>query len=142
MTTLRTGLTVGDICAGVEDEIKAWHLQRQKILRTALERIVKSSDDKAVEDYMSRHRRDTTADDLEAYFETATAWACALFPVIREEMCGLERVRLYETYHVESYDATEPGEAVEELLNVRLFDKTIKRKVYNRQTHNRAKGNA
>lgn len=60
MTTLRTDLTVGDICAGGADEIEAWHPKRQGFLRTALERLVKSSGDKAVENYMSLHRRYTS----------------------------------------------------------------------------------
>lgn len=39
---------------------------------------------------MSLHRRDETADDLEAYFERVIAWAQELFLDMREDICGLE----------------------------------------------------
>ena len=116
-TTLRTDLTVADICAGTESEIKAWYktinitgpelkkqeianaiysgafvtaakavfsnstnsnlyvwenffkgnVKRQELLRTALEWVVKSSNDKAVEDYMSRNRLNSDISELENY---------------------------------------------------------------------------
>ena len=133
--------------------------KRQEILRTALEWIVKSSDDKAVEDYMSLHRRDETADDLETYFERVIAWARELFSDMREDMCGLEWGRLYETYYAKSYDVSKLAEAVDKLyrdeavtdkrgifeyllskekltklLHVRWFENSTKKTVYARQT--------
>ena len=135
------------------------NVKRQEVLRTALEWIAKSNSDTAVEDYMSRHRLDKTADELENYFETVIEWAKKIFPNLREDMCGLEWGRLYETYHKNFYDATKLSAAVDKLyrdeavenksgiyeyllsgdeltklLHVRLFDKTIKLTVYARQT--------
>lgn len=135
------------------------NVKRQEILRTALEWIVKNSDDKAVEAYMSFHRRDDTADELENYFEQVIDWARKNFPEIREEMCGLEWGRLYETYHANSYgdknlsvevDKLYEDEAVTDkrgiyeyllsggeltkLLHVRLFENSVKKTVYAQQT--------
>lgn len=135
------------------------NVKRQEVLRTALEWIVKSSNDSAVEDYMSKHRRDETADELENYFEQVIAWAKETFPDTHEEMCGLEWGRLYETYHKNSYDAKKFSADVErlysdeavtdkrgiyeyllsggeltKLLHVRLFETSTKKTVYTRQT--------
>ena len=135
------------------------NVKRQEILRTALEWVVKSSADAAVEEYMSLHRHDATAAELEIYFERVIAWAREIFPDMREEMCGLEWGRLYETYRANTYDVKKisaeveklfADEAVEDkrgifeyllsgreltkLLHVRLFDKNVKRTVYTRQT--------
>ena len=134
-------------------------VQRQEILRTALEWQVKSSDDKKVEDYMSLHRRDENIDELKNYFEQVIAWAQKTFPNSKSEMCGLEWGRLYETYHKNSYDAQKISEQVEKLfedeavtnergifeyllsgktltklLHVRLFENSVKKTVYARQT--------
>ena len=205
---LDTPLTIY-ICAGTEDEIKAWYktiniaglnltrqeisnaiysgsfvtaakaifsnstnskmhmwknfvrgdVKRQEVLRTALEWIVKSSDDEAVEDYMSRHRRDATAEDLENYFETVIEWGKNIFPNLREEMCGLDWGRLYETYRanfsvdknfsaeVEQlyedeavtnkggvYEYLLSGGELTKLLQVRIFEASTKKTVYARQT--------
>ena len=135
------------------------NVKRQEVLRTALEWFVKSSDDTAVEEYMSCHRRDAIADDLENYFETVIEWAKNIFPNLREEMCGLEWGRLYETYHKNFCDATKFSSAVDKLyrdeavtdkrgiyeyllsggeltklLHVRLFETSTKKTVYARQT--------
>lgn len=134
-------------------------VKRQEILRTALEWVVKNSDDKAVEDYMSLHRRDETADELEEYFIRVIDWVRGIFPNIKDEMCGLEWGRLYETYHENSYDVKKISAQVEELyadeavtnergifeyllsgceltklLHVRFFEESVKRTVYTRQT--------
>ena len=134
-------------------------VKRQDILRTALEWIVKSSDDKAVEEYMSAHRHDETAAELENYFESVISWAMKIFPNTTADMCGLEWGRLYETYHENFYDAwklaTEverlyadeavtdksgifeyllSGEKLTKLLHVRIFEKSVKKTAYARQT--------
>ncbi|MBQ3442530.1 MAG: DUF262 domain-containing protein [Selenomonadaceae bacterium] len=144
------------------------NVKRQDFLREALEWIVKSKDDKAVETYMSQHRWDATADDLEDYFEAVIAWACATFPNVREEMCGLEWGRLYETYHTKTYDVAKLAAEADELfaedddiikdkrgiyeyllsdktltklLHVRYFSEAVKRTTYDKQTQEaRAEG--
>lgn len=90
-------------------------VKRQELLRTALEWIVKSSDDQAVEKYMSDHRNDETADDLEKYFEQVIAWARGIFPKIYDDMAALEWGRLYETYHKNFYDAEKISAQVDKL---------------------------
>lgn len=140
--------------------------RRQEILRTALEWLVKSSDDAAVENYMSLHRRDKTADDLENYFEAVIAWAKNIFPDLRDEMCGLEWGRLYETYHANFpadkdfsaevarlyeddavnnksgiYEYLLSGGELAKLLQVRIFESSTKKTAYARQTKSaQAKG--
>ena len=134
-------------------------VKRQEVLRTALEWIVKSSEDAAVENYMSLHRNDATAAELENYFETVIAWAKNIFPNLREDMCGLEWGRLYETYHanfpadkdfsveverlykddsVENkrgiYEYLLSGGELTKLLHVRIFEPSTKKTVYARQT--------
>ena len=134
-------------------------VKRQEIFRTALEWLVKSSADKDVEDYMSRHRENENISELENYFDSVIAWAQKIFPQVHDEMCGLEWGRLYETYHENFYDVEKisaeveklfADEAVEKksgiyeyllsnheltkLLHVRFFDKNIKKTVYNKQT--------
>ncbi len=133
--------------------------KRQEVLRTALEWIVKSSEDAAVENYMSLHRNDATADELENYFETVIEWAKNIFPDLREDMCGLEWGRLYETYYkkippdkdfsseVERlyedevvtdkrgiYEYLLSGGNLTKLLHVRIFEPSTKKTVYARQT--------
>jgi len=135
------------------------NVQRQEILRTALEWVVKSSEDKKVEDYMSFHRRDENIDELKNYFEQVIAWGQKIFPNSKNEMCGLDWGRLYETYHENFYDAQKLSDDVEklfedgavtnkrgifeyllsgkrltQLLHVRLFIKTVKQTVYAKQT--------
>lgn len=41
---------------------------------------------------------------MENYFERMITWAKEIFPDMREEMCGFNWGRLYETYHTNSYD--------------------------------------
>ncbi|MBQ6296320.1 MAG: DUF262 domain-containing protein [Selenomonadaceae bacterium] len=137
------------------------NVKRQELLRTALEWVVKSSDDKAVEDYMSRHRLSSDISELENYFESVINWARGVFPNQREEMCGLEWGRLYETYHTKTYDAEKlaaevaelyaadddvitsksgiyeyllSGRKLTNLLHVRYFKDAVKKRAYNQQT--------
>ena len=141
-------------------------VKRQEILRKALEWIVKSSDDDAVKEYMSAHRNDETADELESYFEGVIDWVRKIFPNTRDEMCGLDWGRLYATYHENIYAAAQieadvqqlyedeyvtkksgiyeyllSGKELVNLLNVRLFEESTKKTVYARQTADaKAKG--
>lgn len=135
------------------------NVSRQEILRTALEWVVKSTDDADVERYMSEHRQDENIDELASYFDAVIKWADKTFPDAKDEMCGLDWGRLYENYHTNSYDANRlageikllyKDEAVTnkrgifeyllsnrekvKLLNIRLFEESVKKTVYARQT--------
>lgn len=137
------------------------NVKRQDFLRTALEWVVKSSDDKKVAAYMSEHRDNDDITELENYFKAVIAWALKVFPNPRDEMCGLDWGRLYETYHENSYDAEDLAEKADVLfaedddvitnksgiyeyllsgceltkvLHIRYFKEAVKRTVYAKQT--------
>ena len=151
--------TIDEIRRKVTPGAKKYGVKRQEVLRTALEWLVKSSDDKAVEDYMSLHRRDETAAELEEYFVRVIDWARSVFPNITDDMCGLDWGRLYETYRDKIFDAQKIARQVDELyadeavtdkrgifeyllsdreltklLHVRLFEPSVKKTAYARQT--------
>ena len=129
--------------------------RRQKILETALKWVSKGS----VEEYMGRHRRDVDCGELKAYFTSVIDWIDGVFSGIKDEMCGLEWGRLFETYRRCAYDPAKVWRRVEELfadeyvtdrrgvfefilggekdtklLNVRVFSEKEKKLVYARQT--------
>lgn len=109
--------------------------------------------------YMSQHRYDAGIDEVATYFDSVLDWVSSVFTDVEKEMRGLEWGRLYETYHGQPYDPVavaarvrtlygDPsvknrkgvfeyilgGEQDTKLLDVRLFDDTTKRVVYERQT--------
>ena len=139
------------------------NVKRQEILRTALEWVVRSSEDDAVDEYMSLHRADTDIAELKNYFESAIEWANKTFPESYDELCGLDWGRLYETYRDTDFDVKKISAEVEKLyldeyvtnkrgifeyvlkylatgekdtrlLNIRLFGNVEKRKAYDKQT--------
>lgn len=139
------------------------NVKRQEILRTALEWVVKSSEDDAVDEYMSFHRDDKNIDELKNYFAQVIKWINETFIETYGEMCGLNWGSLYEDYHETNFDVKEiaaeierlyydefvtnkrgifeyvlkffdSGEKDTKLLNIRLFGNAEKRKVYDRQT--------
>ena len=129
--------------------------QRQKILETAL-RWVSGGE---VQDYMGRHRFDKDCRELKTYFTSVIDWIDGVFMGVKDEMCGLEWGRLYETYRKTAYNPEKVWRRVEELygdefvtdrrgifeyvlggeketrlLNVRVFSDKEKKQVYVRQT--------
>ena len=129
--------------------------QRQKILETAL-RWVSGGE---VQDYMGRHRFDKDCRELKTYFTSVIDWIDGVFMGVKDEMCGLEWGRLYETYRKTAYNPEKVWRRVEELygdefvtdrrgifeyvlggegetrlLNVRVFSDKEKKQVYARQT--------
>lgn len=131
------------------------NIKRQEYLETALKWVSKGN----IDAYMSRHRRDTDIKEIKAYFMAVIDWADSKFDNIYDEMRGLEWGELYERYHTKPYDHKALSAKVEELmaddcvtnkkgifeyvlggcedkklLNVRVFDKNIIKKVYKKQT--------
>ena len=129
--------------------------QRQKILETALKWVSGG----AVQDYMGRHRFDKDCRELKTYFTSVIDWIDGVFKGVKDEMCGLEWGRLYETYRKTAYNPEKVWRRVEELygdefvtdrrgifeyvlggeketrlLNVRVFSDKEKKQVYARQT--------
>lgn len=111
-----------------------------------------------IDAYMSRHRFDTSIGELENYFNPVIDWVSGLFDTT-ECMAGLECGRLYEQYHAKPCDRLALNARVAELLRdesirkraniyeyilgyelhpelleVRIFEESTKKIVYNRQT--------
>ena len=130
---------------------------RQDILHEALVWVAKGEDN--VGGYMSLHRQDNNIDELKTYFDTVLDWAKAVFGEPKGEMRGLEWGAFYEKYHSNSYNPTQirqrvnelyedefvtnkrgifeyllGGETEPSLLNIRIFEDSVKKTVYARQT--------
>ena len=130
-------------------------VKRQDYLATALKWVSKDN----VDNYMSKHRLDKDINEIKTYFESVIGWADNLFDNVYSEMRGLEWGELYERFHNNPYNHNALTAKVDELmaddyvtnkkgifeyvlggcedtrlLNVRLFDKTIIKKVYTKQT--------
>ncbi|MBU2524570.1 DUF262 domain-containing protein [Patescibacteria group bacterium] len=128
---------------------------RQAFFERALDWVSKGN----IDDYMSRHRKDTNIKELKTYFSSVIDWVSSIFTDVESEMCGLEWGRLYEEYHKKSYDPAKVSKVVQKLygdpyvknrkgifeyilggsidtklLDVRVFDEATKRSVYASQT--------
>lgn len=137
---------------------------RQDFLATALDWVSKGN----AEDYMAAHRHVSTISELVDYFNTVIDWASTTFLGVEGAMQGLKWGYLYETYHARSYNPEEIWERVQtlmedeqvkakagifeyilggeqetRLLNVRVFDDTVKKRVWKKQTIDaKAKGHS
>jgi len=128
---------------------------RQDFLESALDWVSKGN----IGDYMSKHRKDKSIDELKKYFNTVIDWVSSVFTDVESEMRGLEWGRLYKEYHKKSLNPAKVssevrklygdpyiknrrgifeyilGDSVDtKLLDVRIFDEAIKRSVYAKQT--------
>lgn len=132
------------------------NVKRQEILERALQWVSQSDD---VSGYMSQHRYDTNIKELETYFTTVIDWVSSVFSDVEPEMCGLEWGRMYELYHKNAYNPAKVSERVQalmaddfvkdkrgifeyvlggevdkSLLNIRLFEPSVIKSVYAKQT--------
>ncbi len=136
-------------------------VKRQDYLATALQWVsyhLKTT----VDAYMSLHRRDTSIKELEGYFNSVIDWISATFSMVESEMCGLEWGRIYETYNTHPFSPSVIESRVAELmkdeyvrnkrgifefvlteamgnpqyqlLDIRLFEPSVIKSVYARQT--------
>ena len=130
---------------------------RQDILHAALTWVAKGEDN--IGGYMSLHRQDSNIEELKTYFDTVIEWAKTLFGEPKSEMRGLEWGDFYEKYHANSYNPAKlqqrvnelyadeyvtnkrgifeyllGGEVDQHLLNIRIFEDSVKKTVYARQT--------
>lgn len=135
--------------------------KRQEVLEAALSWVASSQDPaQSIDEYMTKHRHDTSVTELVNYFKTVIDWIDTVFIAPPDAtMRGLDWDRLYRTYHGTSYKPAsiqdrlqdllvDPaiqdrrgiyeyllgGEHDTRLLNVRLFDAQTKRSAYKRQT--------
>ncbi len=131
-------------------------VNRQDYLERALQWVARN---KNVENYMAAHRSQTDITEVQVYFDSVIDWASTVFIDVENEMCGLEWGRLYEEYHNNPYNPKEVSEKVHQLyedpyikkksgifeyilggcqdtklLEVRVFDESMKKRVYNIQT--------
>lgn len=129
--------------------------RRQEVLETALKWV--SGGD--VKDYMASHRYDDNIDELKKHFDSVIDWISSVFDYTEKEVRGLDWGRLYDEYHDKPYDKEAVSARVNELmsdlavrnkkgifeyilsgekdaslLDVRVFDDSVKRSVYEKQT--------
>jgi len=130
-------------------------VNRQEVLERALDWVSKGN----IDDYMSSHRDKRDINELKTYFNSVIDWIDNVFTYVYSEMRGLEWGRLYETYHKQPYDSSKVAEKVEtlyndesirnkkgifeyvlggcvdtKLLEIRIFEDSVKKAVYNEQT--------
>ena len=130
-------------------------MNRQDYLRAALDWVSGGS----IDNYMSNHRKDADISELKKHFTSVIDWVSSVFIDLTSDMCGLEWGRLYDAYHKTAYNPSKVSEKVHELyddpfiknhkgifeyilggekdtklLDVRIFDEAVKRRVYNKQT--------
>ena len=134
-------------------------VKRQEILETALDWVA-SPKGQSIDGYMATHRYDIVIGELETYFTTVIDWIDTMFiappdPVMR----GMDWGALYEEHKNTPYKAEKLNQRLQELLgdpavrdrkgiypyllggeqdprllNVRLFEDSVKRAAYKRQT--------
>ena len=132
-------------------------VNRQDFWERALEWTSGGKD--SVGEYMSRHRFDTSINEVKTYFTTVIDWASSVFLEVESEMRGLEWGRLYREHHDKSFNPKELAGKVHELygdpyvknskgiweyvlggskdaklLDVRVFDDATKKATYASQT--------
>lgn len=128
---------------------------RQEFLKQALDWVSKGN----IGTYMSEHRKDANINELKSYFNSVIDWVSTVFIDVLPEMKGREWGRLYETYHSKSYDPKKISADVKrltsddyvknskgifeyllggsldtKLLEVRVFEASVKRAAYSKQT--------
>lgn len=129
--------------------------KRQDVLATVLGWVSRGN----TEAFMAEHRRDTNIAPVTAYFDSVISWAATTFVTIYGEQRGLPWGELYDKYHNNPYNPADVDEQVgrlmaddavtdkrgifeyvlggckePRLLNIRLFDKSVIKTVYARQT--------
>ena len=127
---------------------------RQEFLERALDWVSKGD----IGGYMSAHRNDNNINELKTYFNSVIDWVSTVFVDVLPEMKGLEWGRLYEEYHGKSYDPKKMSDGVKKLaaddfvtnrkgifefllggsadtklLEVRVFETSVKRASYANQ---------
>ncbi|MBQ7196824.1 MAG: DUF262 domain-containing protein [Synergistaceae bacterium] len=135
-------------------------VNRQEILRVALEWVARSTDDTVIDAYMSKHRYDDNINELLNYFTSVIDWIMSVFKESHREMCGLAWGELFEKYHGRPYDPIEVSKKVNELyadeavenkkgifeyvlggckdtklLAIRFFENSTKKSAYTKQTN-------
>lgn len=128
---------------------------RQDFLARALEWVSKNN----IDVYMSKHRFDNNINELTNYFNSVIDWVSCVFIDVEKEMRGLKWGELYEKYSNTAYNPKEilkevkkllsdpyvknrrgvfefvlGGSVDTKLLDIRFFDESTKKSVYEKQT--------
>ena len=129
--------------------------KRQEVLAVALDWVSNGK----IDEYMAKHRDDNNIDELKNHFDSVMDWISSVFEYTDKEVRGLPWGKYYTEYHRNSYDKdvvtervnslmSDPsvhnrkgifeyilsGETMLQLLDIRVFDDSTKRAVYERQT--------
>ena len=132
-------------------------VNRQDYWRCALEWVSKGENN--IGEYMSLHRFDKDIREVKTYFNTVINWVSTVFDDVEPEMRGLEWGRLYEVHHSKPYNPAAVSKLVKDLyadpfvksrrgifefvlggskdtklLDIRVFDESVKRSTYEKQT--------
>lgn len=130
-------------------------IERQQFLHTALDWV----SDGHIAKYMQDHQNDTNITELDAYFNSVIDWITTTFEMTEDNMCGLDWGRLFKTYSNVQYNLPKlnnrvrgllqdetigkpsnvyefvlGGETDTSLLEIRIFEESIKSAVYQQQT--------
>ena len=130
-------------------------VNRQDYLERALDWVSKGN----VGEYMSLHRNDIGITELKTYFNSVIDWISATFIDVEKEMKGLNWGELYERFHERRYNPQALSKKLKELyadfyvtdkkgifeyllggctdtklLHVRIFDESVKKSAYAKQT--------
>lgn len=134
------------------------YLKGEPIRQDYLATVLKWKSEGAVKDYMAKRQHEASAMEEWLYFKSIIDWIETLFPRYRKEMKGLDWGILHRRYSRMKYDPSSMEEEITELmadpevqrkggiyefllggrtdqslLNLRKFDETDKRTVYERQ---------
>ena len=133
--------------------------KRQEVLQEALSWVA-SANGKTIDGYMAAHRTDPGINELKTYFTTVIDWVSGVFTAPPDKaMRGLPWGALYERFHTRPYKPAEVdadvqalledpavrrksgiyeyvlgGKTEPQLLDVRIFEDSVKRAAYAQQT--------
>lgn len=133
-------------------------VKRQDFLEVAL-KWISENQGKSIEQYMADHRNDNDINEIRNYFDSVISWINGLFNYTDKEIQGLDWGTFYREYHNIPYNKVAINNRVNELmedeyvrnkkgifeyllgneehpelLDIRIFEESTKRTVYERQT--------
>lgn len=100
---------------GLSDKYITGDPNRQELLEKALKGICDYQGIKDITEYMAAHKSDNDADELWQYFQDVINWVEKIFPNYYTDMKGLDWCRLYNKYHIRSYNSSVMNNEVKRL---------------------------
>lgn len=105
-------------------DIAGDYLKGSAIRQDYLETVIKWISNDNIEQYMTDHQYDSSANELWLYFNSVINWTKALFPHYRNEMKGVNWGDLYNIYNNQKFDPY----LLEEKTKRLMMDDEIKKK--------------